>query len=290
MLKAAVSRYIGRRWSKAGPTRNWWTSAVLRDHIAREISGFGPGGVAGALLEATGGKALERGISIGCGNGSKELGLMERGCVQRFELYELAEVPAEQARQSAAQRGLADRVRVHIADAFTTERPGTYDLVYWDHSLHHMFDVDKALRFSVNLLRPGGWLAVNDYAGPTRLQVTRAEADLANEFLDRERSVMSPNLRRARPGSPFGRLRVYLRDPSEAPQSDRIDAAFERNTGTSTRHLGGAMIHILAPQVIEASARDPGVLDRLIAWDQTARARGLNHFSFGLWQKPALQS
>jgi SAM-dependent methyltransferase len=285
-LAALQDRYVGRRWSVAGETQNWWTSPVLLRHIEHQISDAAPGGVAGALRAATGGVALGRGLSIGCGSGAKEMLLLQHGCVESFDLYELAEGPAAEARAEAARLGLADRVTVRVANVFDLAEPDSYDLVYWDHSLHHMYDVEAALAFSIRVLRPGGWLAVNEYTGPTRLQWTQAQADLANAFLGHERAALGPDTPPVRPGSLYRRLRLYLRDPSEAPQSDLIEDSFLRLTGTPMKQLGGAMIHTAAPQVIGACGPEGEVIARLIAWDEHARAKGENHFSFGLWQKP----
>jgi SAM-dependent methyltransferase len=172
----------------------------------------------------------------------------------------------------------------HAADAFA--RPhAPYDLVYWDHALHHMLDVRKALDWSVAALAPGGLLVVNDYVGPTRLQWTRPEVRMARAYM----AAAAPHLGGARPVRYkiplISRWRMALRDPSEAPQSDRILAAARAACGGFLEPIGCAMINICGPVVVPATDEGNPALPLLIEWDRRAEAAGFAHFAFGIWQK-----
>ena len=252
-------------------------------------AGFSPEtgeGVVGAVARRLEGRRLDSGISIGCGSGSKEMALVRAGLVERFALYELSEVRCRLGREAAATAGLADRMVFHMADAFSADHP-PYDLVYWDHALHHMFDVAAALEWSVRVLRPGGYLVVNDYVGPTRLQWRRAEVRLARAYM----AEAAPHLEAVRP-VPYklpvvSRLRQTLRDPSEAPQSDRILAAASAACGGFTpTPIGCALINICGPHVVPATREGNPALELLTVWDRKAEAAGFGHFAFGIWQKP----
>ena len=180
----------------------------------------------GALERALEGRKLRAGLSIGAGNGRKEIALVQAGLVERFALYELSNELGARARRAIAESGLTGQMTVHIADAFAAAHP-PYDLVYWDHALHHMLDVDATVRWSVDALAPGGLLMINNYVGPTRLQWTREQVALARRYME----AAAPHLG-ARPHVPqktvLHRWRLMLRDPSEAPQSDRILSACRR--------------------------------------------------------------
>jgi SAM-dependent methyltransferase len=174
-------------------------------------------------------------------------------------------------------------VTYHIGDAFTQTPSGVYDLVYWDHSLHHMSDVDAALKWSVDVLRPGGFVMINDYFGPNRLQFTRAQVDLANDFR-RRHGVPG----RSKYATPISYVQQWKRDPSEAPQSQLIATALERRLpGARLEPIGGLLLNQLGGVVIPLSrGQDNEMVAAMIAEDRELRDRGIFHFAFVLWRKP----
>jgi SAM-dependent methyltransferase len=285
--RRALQARVGSKWDAVSlqhrERNNWWHSRELKAYVNGRISPAG--GVAGELAARLAGRRLGRGISIGCGSGGKELELVRAGLVERFELYELSEVRCALGREAAAAAGLGDRLTFHAADAFA--RPhAPCDLVYWDHALHHMLDVRKALDWSVAALAPGGLLVINDYVGPTRLQWTPAEVRLARAYM----AAAAPHLAGARPVGYkiplLSRWRMAVRDPSEAPQSDRILAAARAACGGFLAPIGCAMINICGPHVVPVTEEGSPALAMLIDWDRRAEAAGFAHFAFGIWQKP----
>lgn len=288
---SVVANYVGWRWSHARERavgKPWWASPALRAHVDRRICPDHETGVPGLLRTVVGGRTLARGVSVGAGTGAKELRLLRTGLVEHFTLYELSEARAEKARAGAAAAGLGERVTVRVADAFAEPAAPRHDLVYWDHALHHMMDVDAALAWSVASLRPGGVLLVNDYVGPTRLQWTRTEVDRARAFLAAHADALGVRPGSLRYSTPLGRLRQMVRDPSEAPQSDRIEAAFERRCGGAMRPVGGAMIHLCASHVLAVAGADDDhpLLGELVRADLAALEAGLYHFAAAGWVKP----
>ncbi len=284
-----IEKYVGKRWSKVNsiPNRNWWTSSTLRDHIDRQISASEQTGVPGLLSEVAGGRKLKHGLSIGAGNGAKERKLLKYDLVEHFTLYELAETRATEAYRAAASEGLSNRIKVRVENAFDVVAVDQYDLVYWDHSLHHMMDVDAAVNWSVRALKPGGILLINDYIGATRLQFSRAEINRARQFLVENSGKIDSTPEQLRFRTPLTRLRQFLRDPSEAPQSDLIEAAVQRHCESAMTRIGGAMIHLLARFVISSSEHNRLELEqRLIKFDLDAKQDGFSHFATLAWTKP----
>ena len=55
-------------------------------------------------------------------------------------------------------------------DDFRVPLGRNYDLVYWDNSLHHMFNADAAVAWSRGVLRPGGWFLMTDFVGANRFR------------------------------------------------------------------------------------------------------------------------
>ena len=285
-LKSILHRVSGRSFKPLKPKTRWQDNPQFSSYIKEQISRDYETGVHGALRAAIGDKPLQHGVSVGSGTGDNERGLIAAGLVESFDLFEVSKDRIAQSKALAEKAGVSDRLIHHLEDALQRDVAGTYDLVYWEHALHHMFDVDHALAWSVRALKPGGLLVVNDYVGPTRLQWRRKEVSLVRRFLRQNQSILDVDPRRVRHGSAFRRLKQFLRDPSEAPQSDRIEAAYERHTGTKINVLGGAVTHLGGGFLNGAEDKDPEIHNRMIALDQTARDQGLSHFAFGLWRKP----
>ena len=103
--------------------------------------------------------------------GAKELALVKEGIVGNFTLYDISAKFMARAKQNFDESGLGNQVTCVESDpvADTTSRFG---LVYWDHALHHMFNVERYLAWSRSVLLPGGVLLINDYVGPNWLQWT----------------------------------------------------------------------------------------------------------------------
>lgn len=285
----AISALASRAWEREENSHrvNWWSSALCRAYYNAAVCGeFVPGTSEGCrvvLRKALNGRELDRAISVGCGTGIKELAILEDGLVRSFDLWEISNTVADEGRRNAAASGLQDRVAYHVGDAFAEVREGVYDLVNWDHSLHHMSDVDAAVAWSVRALRPGGFVMINDYVGPNRLQFLRTETDRANAFL--ARAGVPQRIPRA---TVVSKLRQWWRDPSEAPQSELIAEAVARHMpGANLAPIGGAMLNMLGPVIVPfAKDEDDPILRAFLDEDAKFKAEGRSHFAFALWRKP----
>lgn len=287
MLGEFLQRRVGRAWDTAGETLNWWTSPRLSRHIDEAICPGDPPGMIALVAEATGGRPLGLGVSVGSGEGNKEFALMRAGLVERFLLYDLSQACIDAARAAARAEGLEGRVEARVESPVDRPLPEPVDFVYWDHALHHMMDVEAALKWSVAALRPGGLLVVNDYIGPPRLVWRREEVREARRFLAEIAPLTGRPPEALRHKSVLSYWRTAWKDPSEARESHLIAAAFARQTGTALRPIGGAMIHLCAPFVVPHETRHPGLAERLIAFDLAAlNDRGMSHFGVGVWHKP----
>jgi SAM-dependent methyltransferase len=269
-------------WSDA----NWWTSPACLAYYNEAVCGRPVTGKSEGcrrrLEDTLGDRILERGVSVGCGTGEKEIGLLTDGLVKHFDLWEIAPRIGEVGTAAAVDAGVGGRVIYRIGNAFKTTPADTYDLVHWDHSLHHMSNVDAALAWSVAVLKPGGFVLINDYVGPNRLQFTRAEVDRMNDF---RRRYGVPG--KSTYASPISWARQVKRDPSEAPQSERIPAAIARHLpGAPLEPIGGTFLNMLGGVVVPLSRGEDGpMVEALIAEDRKLRDAGGYHFAFALWQK-----
>jgi SAM-dependent methyltransferase len=279
------------QWNRnsRGLWRNWWDSDLLRQYVNEQICSR-PGredGIAEALRNHLNGRILERGISIGCGDAKKELALLASGVVRKFDLYDISAGQVAAGKAASTAQGVEDRVHFLERSPLLSPPAPIYDLIYWDHSLHHMFDVRPTLEWCKAALALKGVLCVNDYVGPTRLQWTGREARRANAILSELGKKHGVEIRKVSKGNPVKRLRLYLKDPSEAPQSDRIESACaEVFPGFRLRPLGGAMLNMCGSMVMGLETIPEGLLQDFAAADRQCADAGMYHFAFGIWERP----
>lgn len=287
MLKRILHKISGRKWKPAKPNRRWQDNPQFLKYFDDQCCTEFEGGWPGALRKASGGTPFKNAVSVGSGTAYGERDLVAKGLVDHFDLYEVSADRIAQSRALAAEAGMSDNFDEHLADALEEDIVERFDLVLWLAALHHMFDVDRAMEWSVRALKPGGVLLVSEYVGPPRLQWHAIETRTARRFLADNRELVGIAPGRVRRGTPFRRFKQFLRDPSEAPQSDLIPAAYEKHTGEKLTILGGSVIHLCGGFITGLEQQDPTIHDRMIALDRQLRDQGHYHFGFGLWRKPA---
>jgi len=180
-----INSKIGDFWSKKTSDQQrssnklklrWWQSQHIIRHINRvvcgeEVTGRGQGLIK-CLQDRVGASIpFRKGISVGGGNGIKEMVLLRQGIVSVFELYELSEARITEGRKLAKQKSLEDRICFIHGDAFDlVTQEESYDFVHWSGSLHHMLDVDEAVGWSKKILKKGGLFLMDEYIGAPRFQ------------------------------------------------------------------------------------------------------------------------
>ena len=168
-------------------------------------------------------KPLERGLSIGCGEGNFERTLRNLEVVRHLDAFDVAPALIRRAKELAKKEGVGG-IRFKVADAEKLSLPRErYDFAAFSHSLHHVADPDAMLAQVERALKPGGILYVDDYVGPSRrewLDEGRAESELRYA---REEFAALPEDIKLWPLNPP----LDYADPSEMIRSDRIVAAIE---------------------------------------------------------------
>jgi SAM-dependent methyltransferase len=107
-----------------------------------------------------------RALELGCGTGFFLLNLMQAGVAARGSVTDLSPGMVQAALRNAAGLGLPVDGRVADAERIPYD-DDTFDLVVGHAVLHHIPDVELALRESLRVLRPGGRFV---FAGePTRI-------------------------------------------------------------------------------------------------------------------------
>jgi SAM-dependent methyltransferase len=157
---------------------------------------------------------------------------------------------------SAAAHQSSPQIEVRAHDAALDPPPeGQFDLVHARLVLVHIPERARALEAMVGVLRPGGWLFVED-ADPalqplSALEVRGPEQELANRLRSGFRALMAAR------GADLAYGRTLPRLLREAGLSDvRADASFPVAHPACAR-LETATIHMIADQLIENGIATP---------------------------------
>jgi SAM-dependent methyltransferase len=160
----------------------------------------------------------KHGLSIGCGVGNLERSLRRLNVCETIDGVDLSPESIRQAKENAAAEGITG-LTYRVEDCERAEwEESSYDAVFFNHALHHIADVDGLLARVNRALRPGGFVYIDDYIGPSR------DEWQSSAFADRElapaRDALSliPESMRLGPLYPP----LDLTDPSEMIRSDRI--------------------------------------------------------------------
>lgn len=282
---------VGDYWSnRPASSGNWWTNRMIVRDINRRVIGEGyPEASRGALelgRSLMGARPRRLGVSVGCGNGVKEMALIRLDYVERMLCYDLAESRIAQAVARAAELGLSERIEFRVADAFTLHDAPQFDFVYWNNALHHMFDVPAALAWSRDVLNPGGLLLVDEYVGPSRMRFDDETLDYANAIraLLPERLVAHPS-----PGRFYARRlsrewfeERIAKDPSEAVDAGRtLGAITDLFEAPAVRPTGGAVYFVALNGLIRnfdmSAPADRDLLAHLLRLDEIHAAARPEH-------------
>lgn len=302
-MKKDANEKIGNFWSekalKKTPQKiRWWEFPTIYEHYnhlicGKYVDGFNKGLII-RLKEL--GLTFEHGVSVGFGNGQKEFELIKEGIVKKFTLFELSDIRIEMAREQARKLGFEDKVNFVNGDCFNYVFTEKVDFVHWDNSLHHMFNVDDAVKWSYQILEHEGIFYMNDYVGPTRFQwsddvlklCTRIRNVLPDIYL---KDPHDPTKLIDRTVSPPDAKKIEETDPSEAVDSSRILETVKKYfpnaevtlTGGTVYHAG---LNDILSNIDESDMKDKAILDLLLIIDEFATKSGIeSHYATVLGEK-----
>ncbi len=171
-------------------------------------------------IAGTGGWPYRKALELGCGTGFFLLNLKQAGVLDEGHVTDISPGMVEVARRNA--RGLGFDVAGRVADAESIPYgDDEFDLVVGHAVLHHIPDVELALREVLRVLRPGGRFV---FAGePTRY------GDVVARRLSRFTWWATTNVTR------LGPLRGWRRPQAELEESSRaaeLEAVVDLHTFT----------------------------------------------------------
>ncbi|MBG8553738.1 class I SAM-dependent methyltransferase [Hymenobacter guriensis] len=251
---------------------NWWQVPAVRRRWNEKISGDAAmpyeAYVASRYLAGRTGLRL---LSLGSGACSHELVFARQPHFALVHCLDIAERLLAQAAATAQAEGLQN-FQTEVADVNRLNLvPASYDVVLFHSALHHFRDVEGIVARVRQALVPGGLLVLNDYVGPACLQWTPRQLRAANAALGEvlparyRQRFLSSQIKRHVSGP--GRLRMYLADPSEAVESDRIVPALRRHfTPLEEAGLGGNLLTLVLKDIAHHFlAEDPTTQALLMA-------------------------
>jgi SAM-dependent methyltransferase len=277
------------------PNTWWWQIPTIIKHINRVISGVefeqeNQGLIYKIKKQID--KPFAKGISIGCGDGRKEIKLIVEGVVESMDAFDIASDLLKKGTDLAIKNNIANKIKFRNEDPLTEICYEEYDLVYWDNSLHHMLDTPKAIDWSYRALKKGGYLIMNDYVGASRFQFTDLELEINTRVrsLLPERLLIAPN----QPG--FSLPRVMERVSSDFIKNyDPTEAADSHNIIPSLRaifnsieiiYTGGCIYHCALNDILaNFNEGDVPMLNSLLLLDEVMAMSGLSHYAVAFCRK-----
>lgn len=287
----------GAYWSKISDDGSfsqkisWGSSPIIRKYLCKKICGKSLDSPIKALFDRA--KSLynkidyEIAVSVGCGDASRELSLLQQNIVQKFILFEISESRIKRIYEKAEELSLLDRITVYNVDHTEVTLNNEADLIFWCHSLHHMFDVHKSIEWSKAALKKGGLFAMYDFIGAARFQWSDEALDYASKIksilpeellYDPINKIMTDRKVKRPP-----RNKLIKRDPTEAVDSDRIIEGIKVNfNDCDVKYLGGIVFHLALNGLMCHFVDNPHtekLLESFLIIDDLLSKDGFNNFA-----------
>lgn len=214
---------------------------------------------------------VERMLSIGCGTGELERHLSLFPAFEECDAWDISPGAIETARRHAREEGVRG-IHYEVRDANTAEIPEScYDAVWFHSSLHHVEALERVCERVARGLKPGGWLFLNEYVGPSVFALPERQKQVIRAAFD----LIPPRLRRplTAPAIPSPAA-VVADDPSEAVRSADILAVVGHYFDVVEHHRSGGTVLQFLLQGIAGNFRseDPeatAILDLLLRIEST---------------------
>lgn len=260
---AAARRFWSSETARDAEDHYWGAQPLVQRAINRRVTGDPNRWPMEWFAEKYARTPFPRGLSVGCGSGLLERDVLAKGICEVMEGIDFSQDSIEEARFSAEEAHLAERLDYRVEDINALKLPqAAYDIVFFHGSLHHVRQVERVLSEVRQALVPGGLVYIDEYMGPSRSEWTDESWGFARSAFD-----ALPNDLKNR-----GRLAIPLPidDPSESIRSSAIRPAADRLFEiVEERPYGGNILWFVFPCLdMEGLRQDAtGSLSRLIAFE-----------------------
>jgi len=234
---------------------------------------------------------VERALTLGSGFGELERGLCHYNFARIHEGVDLSDEAVRAAKDKADSAGLSHLLyRTGNLNVITLD-PAAYDVIFAISSVHHVDDLNHLFTQVGRALKPGGYLFLDEFIGPSRFQWTDAQLRVVNDQLQH----IPKDLRRLISDRTKVKERVIRKsveeivasDPSEAIHSSEIVSRLSQHFRIlEVKGYGGAVLHELLYDIAgNFCAENAGSLDYLKALfevEDEAIASGKLHHDFAV--------
>lgn len=295
-LKLRTSSRIKSQWDNYEASgSNWWDIPEVQRRWNMKISGKPDLDWIRYVVEkyASSREKLSL-LSIGCGTGDKERTFAAFPNFSEITGVDISEKSIAKAWE-LAQKNNFNQIEYLVGDfSQMGKQLPAFDFVLFYSSLHHFTNIQTLLHECViPALKPEGFLVIFEYTGPNRFQYPSLQLVAANRGLKllpaglRMRKDFTLKQKVYRPGW----LRMFLNDPSEAPQSESILPVLRREFKcVEEKPVGGALLHPLLKDIghhFSDEEEDSMRLLRQLFEDEDAwyAQTGQSDFWFGVYQR-----
>lgn len=264
----STNKYLSKRWGVIAKQRldrqkekkktvyNWLDSEIIdRYYIRPRVSGSEDVWWGTYVIDKYIPEKLPYGLSLGCGDGVYERGLIQQGKCNKIDAFDISEDAVEVAKTAAKEEGIAGSINYQATDVNKIKLPEQkYGLVLCNMALHHFRDLENLyLQISKSLAKDGLFI-FNEFVGPSQFQWTDRQVKTINDILK-----ILPEKYRYQPmfkcyKNSFSRPTIAdmnSTDPSEAVRSKEIIPGLKDYFSIlERRDYGGTILHMLLQDII----------------------------------------
>ncbi len=190
-------------------------------------------------------------LSLDCGDGTHELDFASYPNFSRIVGVDLSKDRINIANQRAAERQLQNIKFIYNDVNILNLDIDKFDIIHFNNSLHHFKNIKKLLPSITNkYLKNDGYLLLNEYVGPNRLQLSDLQIEYTNMALSElpnkyKQRFLSKSLKNKFSGP--GLIRMLISDPSEAVDSESILPTLRANYYSvyEKSYGGNLLMHLL---------------------------------------------
>lgn len=294
MVNSSSAASASTHWDRMyeNGTRSAWTqNSLVTEALYRRMTDK-PGHWLDWLF-TEGVPQVDRLLSIGCGDGAHEISIGRRRFAGHTVAFDASPRAIEIASQTAAAENLPVDFSLRLFEDFVAN-PGpeaAFDAVLFAGSLHHVTDLEGMLSAVRRVVRPGGWVIVNEYIGPCYQLYPQSQVDIVNRVLASIPLTfrMNPDERLVLPNIEA----IMANDPTEGVRSALIPTLLPLYFRPEhVRLMAGALLHPLfgylnGDRINDRSPESQSLTRMLITMeDELTRAGVLQHdFMFGIYRR-----
>ena len=272
---------------------NWWQIPYIHRRWNTIISGDPDRDYLDIITEFFKGKSRMSLISLGSGRCEAEIKLAKTNMFKEITCIELSKTLTDKAKKSIDKEGL-ENIRVICENIYDYNfKENEYDVVFFNSSLHHFKNLESLLKKKVaTWLKKEGYLIINEYVGPDRLQYPKRQLKKINQALKnipkKYRKIKSLPMHKNQVTGP-GIIRMILADPSECIESSKIIPIIHQNFVAIIEkpfvgNILSSVLKDIADHFFIVDAEKQEVLEQLFKIEDEYLKKNKSDFIFGIYK------